>query len=139
MTLRSLSAALFVTALAGALVAPAAAEQVFQNISTGQLAPLPTPTGVPVYDGYFYPCYTGNGSGRGHVHGRGYSNSGTGTINGERFYPYDPRSQSGRDGYKGNPWNCYGGPPGGGRHPRPRPSMRPYPPRIPLSSPRPRS
>lgn len=137
MTLRSLSAALFATALAGALIAPAAAEQVFQNVSTGRLAPLPTPAGVPVYDGYFYPCYWGNGSGRGHGHDRG--NSGTGTINGERFYPYDPRSHGVGGGNNG--WNCYSGQPGGGHHPRPRPrpSMRPYPPRIPLSSPKPRS
>lgn len=132
MILRRLTTALFVTALAGALVAPAAAEQVFENISTGRVAPLPTPTGAPLYSDYFSPCYQGSGwSGRRSRIPLRRSNSSTGTVNGERFYPYDPRSQSGSNRNAFNCWN------GSGWRPRPRPSLRPYPPRIPLRSPRP--
>lgn len=132
MTLQRLTLGLFAVALAAAFAAPAAADQVFQNVSTGRLAPLPTPTGVPVYDAYYYPCYGSppawNGRG-GRGYGRG-SNSGTGTINGERFYPYDPRSTGSYYGHSA--WNCYGGQEGG-HHTRPRP--RPQPSRIPLPNP----
>jgi hypothetical protein len=135
MTLQRLGFAFFAAALASVLVTPARAEQVFQNVSTGSLQALPTPTGMPLYDAYFWPCYYGNGRGGGRQRGfGGRGNSGIGTINGERFYPYDPRSTSGR-GHGFNTWNCgyanhrTGQPP----HPRPGPS------RVPMTRPTPRS
>ena len=135
MTLRSATLALFAAALAASLVAPATAEQVFQNISTGRIAPLPTPDGyAALYSGgYYYPCYWygsgGPGFGRGgRSYGPGISN--TGTINGERFYPYDPRS-TGHQGWA-NGWNCWMNQ-GSNTYPHPHP--RPYPSKVPLPNP----
>lgn len=132
MTLPRLLSALATAALAAGLLVPAGAEEVFQNVSTGRIAPLPTPTGISLYDAYFYPCngYWGGGGGHGRGYGHG-SNSGIGTINGERFYPYDPRSTSHYG--RGNQWNCYNGQ-GGGHHTNPRPP-RPEPTRLPLPNP----
>ena len=147
MTLRSATLTLFLATGVAALAAPATAEQVFQNVNSGHVAPLPTPDGyAALYSGgYYYPCYWYGSGGPGYgsdgrSHGHGVSNSGT--INGERFYPYDPRSNSGHQGWSQG-WNCSMNQ-GGHTYPSPRPRPTqlplPHPPRrIPQAGATPRS
>ncbi len=98
MLLRRLFLATAASALAGALMLPAAADQVFQSVSTGKL-PAPTATYNPnnvTIDYLYYPCGYGNGQGNG------------------RFNPFNAQNHSGPIS-----------PPPGRNIPRGR---RPYPP-----------
>ena len=136
MSLLRLTTALLAVSLTAALVAPAAADQVFSNVSTGPVHVYPTPGPYPLGDIYYSPCgwygnYGGGGFGRGGHGGRGNT-----TLTGERFYPYDIGSNGNRIGYghgygHGNAYgngnahgygNCYGS----NIHPSPRPG-RPIP------------
>jgi hypothetical protein len=149
MALQQLASTLFAVALGAAFIAPAAAEQVFEDVSTGRIAPLPTPTGISVYDAYFYGgCYGATGSfngsgslGHGNGHGSGHGqHSMPGTINGERFYPFDPRSTS-MHGFDGHGHHCGNRTAGPGYFPSPTPHRVPGPGPVqpPYSVPSPRS
>jgi hypothetical protein len=137
MTLRALTALLFAGALAAGFSAPATADQVFQSVSTGTLKPLPTPTGVPVYDYYGMPCiWSSNGawSNHGGTWGGRWTN---GTMTGQRFYPYDPRSGVNVRSRGGRRGSCYYAQNGGHHQPVPGP---PGPPRrIPMTKATPKS
>ena len=130
MSLLRLSPGFLAFALLAAIANPAGADQVFSTVSTGPVYIHATPAPYPLGDLYYAPCgWNGSGSGSNHGGGRGGRNGST-TLTGERFYPYDIRSDGNRvrsnHGNRGNGYgNCWGQSSRNGTpHPSPR---RPYP------------
>ncbi len=103
MSLLRLTAGLLTLTLLVAFAAPAGADQVFSTVSTGPVHTYPTAAPYPLGDLYYSPCgWYGSSGGSGHSrggHGRG---TGSTTLTGERFYPYDIASNSNRIGGQRN-------------------------------------
>lgn len=114
MHLLRLAASSLALSLLAALPAPAGADQVFSTVSTGPIHGHATPQPYPLGDIYYAPCdWYGNGNYGGSRNSGHGGHNGSTTLTGERFYPYDIRSDGNRTGShggrRGNGYgNCYG-------------------------------
>lgn len=98
MNLLRLTPGFLALTLLAAIAAPAGADQIFTTVSTGPVYSHGTPPPYPLGDIYYGGCgWNGNFGGG---HGRGMRGGST-TLTGERFYPFDIRSDGNRTGSHG--------------------------------------